>query len=178
MSAYFRAACLLITTRISFFYKINEFGGGHTVFFIAHLFATQPFLLSINHIYIFCKPYLFSLYIFFTSLAALYIYSTTSSAAISQSVNPLDTPIPYTYRYTAMSSNNNIYDVLPHPSLFQHRQQGQERSSNHTESSTALQSPASVQNTTSTGVHTEPAAQHWGDDEWSEIRRRLWNAKK
>ncbi|PIA14019.1 hypothetical protein COEREDRAFT_10810 [Coemansia reversa NRRL 1564] len=70
----------------------------------------------------------------------------------------------------------NIFDVVLHPSVFQHY------SSNtpHSEPpSLAPSAPVSMSKScTRTVVDDRHSAAPWGEDEWSEIRRRLWNAKR
>ncbi|KAJ2809291.1 hypothetical protein H4R20_000194 [Coemansia guatemalensis] len=74
----------------------------------------------------------------------------------------------------------NIFDVVLHPSVFQHHLSD----APHSESpSLSPSAPVSISNScTRTAVSghdlSTTTTASWGDDEWSEIRRRLWNAKR
>ncbi|KAJ2854793.1 hypothetical protein GGI22_004368 [Coemansia erecta] len=74
----------------------------------------------------------------------------------------------------------NIFDVVLHPSLFQQQHEVRRRSqsapisaSTSAVSTAYVPSPPNNAQTTS----TPPSLSQWGDDEWSEVRKRLWNAK-
>ncbi|KAI8320450.1 hypothetical protein GQ54DRAFT_291251 [Martensiomyces pterosporus] len=88
----------------------------------------------------------------------------------------------------------NIFDVVLHPSVFDQSETAQcTASRTHSSAPPSIRScsaPSSMSRASSSSssstkgpspVSSEPessAQSQWGDDEWSEIRKRLWNAKQ
>ncbi|KAJ2552067.1 hypothetical protein EV175_003453, partial [Coemansia sp. RSA 1933] len=74
----------------------------------------------------------------------------------------------------------NIFDVVLHPSLFQQQNELRRRSQSAPGSSRDSGVPTacvpSPPHNAQTAGTPPPGPTQWGDDEWSEVRKRLWNA--
>ncbi|KAJ2305700.1 hypothetical protein IWW54_004994, partial [Coemansia sp. RSA 2705] len=72
----------------------------------------------------------------------------------------------------------NIFDVVLHPSLFQQHQQPGEAPYDYSRPASVPTSRSSTSCTRVAGARDDVAAPSWNDDDWAQIRQRLWNAKQ